>query len=689
MPQTDALGQSLRCLRGVGEARAEQLARLGLQTVEDLLAFYPRSYSDRTVIRPIAGTALFEECLVAGIVLTPPRVSRIRKGLELLKFRVGDGSGTLDVTYFNQSFLKSRFAEGTQVVLYGRVEGDLVRRAMANPECEFVDEAHYHGRFVPVYRLTSGLSQNRLRALAAEAVSRYAPLVEDPLPERLRAAHSLIPKSEAVRAIHLPESAAELEEARRRLVFEELLCLQLGLFSLKSRTREEVGISFDRNVDMQNFYDRLPFALTEGQRAAVEDAIADMRKPVPMNRLVQGDVGCGKTVVAAALIYYCVKNGCQAAMMAPTELLAAQHFESLAPLLEQCGIRSGILIGSLSAAKKRSICEQLASGEIGFAVGTQALIQEGVAFERLGLVIADEQHRFGVAQRAKLSAKGENPHLLVMSATPIPRTLALMMYGDLDVSVIRTMPAGRQRIDTTVIPERRREKLYRFLRGQIGEGRQVYVVCPLIEEGESAEGGCGLHSAETVHEELSERIFPDLRVALAHGRMKPADKDAVMRDFAAGRYDILVSTTVIEVGINVPNATVMVIENAERFGLAQLHQLRGRVGRGSHRSYCVLVTEATGGKTAERLSMMVKTTDGFEIAEADLAQRGPGDFFGSAQHGLPRLRIADMAADSAVVAEVQAEARELLVRDPELAGAPALAQAVQRLFSFDEGNFLN
>lgn len=681
------LQDSVRVLTGVGPQMAQKLSRLGVNVLSDLLYLYPRRYSDRTNLQKISETILYDYAAIAVMVLTPPKVSHIRQGLDLLKIRVGDETGVMEVTFFNQSFLKSKLIEGTEVVLYGKVEGDMVRRTMSSPECEFVDEEHYQGKFLPIYPLTAGISQKQMRRLVSTAVSEVLGEILETFPEILQKKYSLIDRAEALKWIHLPENQEQLKEARRRLAFEELFCLQIGLLKLGSHHRKARGIPFNKEVDLTTFTRHLPFQLTEGQREAIFAAAADMKSGAAMNRLIQGDVGCGKTVVAAALIYLCAQNGCQAAMMAPTELLATQHYESLAPLLENCGLRTALVTGSVSAAQKRKVAEELVKGEIDFAIGTQALIQRGIDFKRLGLVIVDEQHRFGVNQRALLTNKGENPHLLVMSATPIPRTLALMIYGDLDISVIRTMPAGRQKIDTTLIGEKKRKTLYSFLRGQVEQGRQIYVVCPLIEEDE--EGESDLHSAEHTYRQLSEKMFPDLRVALIHGRMKSAEKDEVMSAFAEGNIDLLVSTTVIEVGINVPNATVMVIENAERFGLSQLHQLRGRVGRGVHRSYCILISENESEKTKERLYTLVSTNDGFAIAEADLVQRGPGDFFGAAQHGLPTLRLATLTTDTQMIEVAAKEANFLLESDPALERVPALREEVDQLFALDKGNFLN
>ena len=668
------LSERITVLKGVGEARAKQLERLGIFTVEDALGFFPRAFSDRTRVRRILDTALYEEAVVAGMVLTPPRLSRIRKGLSLFKFRIGDQSGVVDVTYFNADFLKGTLSEGDEVVLFGRVEGDMLRRTMANPELWRGTEESYRGGLYPIYRLTSGLSQKVMRGLMERAVEYGVSEVRDPLPEELRTRYGLIGKEEALRGVHFPGDSEELERARRRLSFEELLTLFLGMRLLGNRVKKERREPLRADVDMEVFYEGLPFALTAGQRAAIKGALSDMRGETPMNRLLQGDVGCGKTVVAAALVYFAVKNGVQAALMAPTELLAAQHYESLAVLLTGFGIRVELLTGHGGAKERREKRARIAAGEVDFVIGTHALIEEEVVFRKLGFIVADEQHRFGVAQRAALSAKGEYPHLLLMSATPIPRTLALMIYGDLAISAIRELPAGRIPVATTLIPEEREEKLLGFLKTEIRRGRQAFVVCPAIEESEE---GAPLHTVEEFTLHLRE-MLPELRILPVHGRMKKEEKEAAMAGFAAGEVDILVATTVIEVGINVPNATVMVIENAERFGLSQLHQLRGRVGRGSERSYCVLVSGSRAPKSLERLRVICGTNDGFRIAEADLALRGPGNFFGNEQHGLPELKIADLLTDAEVIGEVERAADELLAAEGGL--PPALFAEVEKLF---------
>ena len=518
-----------------------------------------------------------------------------------------------------------------------------------------------------------------------QGLDSCADILPDCLPDGVRQAHQLCRVNYAYENIHFPEAPEALDIARRRLAFEELFFFAIGLKLLRSR-RETVSVEPFQTVDMAPFYNALPFTLTDAQRRCVEEAIADMQSGKPMNRLCQGDVGSGKTMVAAACVYFCIKNGRQAALMAPTELLAEQHYRGLAPLLERLNIRCALLTGSTSAKTKRSVTAQLATGEIDFAIGTHALISGGVAYADLGLVVTDEQHRFGVAQRTALAEKGEHPHTLVMSATPIPRTLALILYGDLDVSVIDQLPPGRKPIETYAVTSAYHPRLYTFIRKQVEAGRQVYIVCPMVSENDELPDE---RKAVTEYaQKLQTEIFPDLKVAFVHGKMKAREKDAVMSAFAAGETDILVSTTVIEVGVDVPNANLMVVENAERFGLSQLHQLRGRVGRGAHQSYCVLVSDNKNDETRQRLKAMTKTADGFKIAEEDLRLRGPGDFFGLRQHGLPGLRVADLGCDTRLLAEAQSAADGLLAEDPALTHHPATAERVRKLFQQSE-NSLN
>ena len=613
--------------------------------------------------------------MVAG----EPKLSRIRKGLELVKLRVVDESAALELTYFNQPYLRSSFRVGESYTFYGTVEGTPLRRSMTNPVFEREGKREVTGRIVPVYPLTAGVGQSLLHRAIRQGLDEAAELPEL-LPEELRRRHGLCGVRYACENIHFPSDDAALAAARRRLAFEELYLLTLGLRLLRAR-RTEVRGKTCAAVDMTPFYKALPFTLTRAQRRAADELLRDMAGARPMNRLVQGDVGSGKTMVAAAAVYFAAKNGLQSALMAPTEILAEQHYHTLAPLLEGLGVRCALLTASTKAAARRSVTARLAEGELDLVIGTHALLSPDISYKNLGLVVTDEQHRFGVNQRAALGAKGENPHLLVMSATPIPRTLALMIYGDLDVSVIDELPPGRRSIETFAVPSSYHERIYAFIEKQLAEGRQAYIVCPMVEEnGELPDE----RKAVTAYaEKLQGEVFPNRTVRFLHGKMKPKEKESVMRAFAAGEIDVLVSTTVVEVGVDVPNAAVMLIENAECFGLSQLHQLRGRVGRGQWQSYCILVSDNRGEDNRARLDAMRRTQSGFELAEEDLKLRGPGDFFGARQHGLPTLRVADFTCDMELLYEAQGAAEELLALDPTLAEHPALHARVRELFDLN------
>ena len=682
------LADRLDTLPGIGPARARGLEKLGLVTVEDLLRCYPRSYEDRRKFSTVAAAPVDVPVCLELLVAEPPRLSRIRKGLELVKARLVDDTGSLTATFFNQTYMKDALRPGETYIVYGRVEGPPGRRQMTNPVCERSDRVRFTGCILPVYALTHGISNNLLAGLARRCVDECAGQLEEVLPGPLRREHALAAAEFACRNIHFPRDEEALELARRRLIFEELFYLTCGMALLRTRRDEAAGVPF-AIPPVEEFLALLPFPLTGAQRRVMDEIAADVSAGPPMNRLVQGDVGSGKTMVAAYGAWLAAKNGRQCALMAPTELLAEQHFRSLAPLLEQAGLRVGLLTGAVKGKARKELLAALAAGELDLLIGTHALLSEGVDYADLGLVITDEQHRFGVAQRAALSAKARRPpHVLVLSATPIPRTLSLVIYGDLDVSVIDELPPGRTPVQTFVVGEDKRQRMYGFVRKLVGEGRQAYIVCPAVEEGEDE--GAGLKAATTYAQGLQTEVFPDLRVGLVHGKMKPREKDAVMTAFAGGELDVLVSTTVIEVGVDVPNAALMVVENADRFGLSQLHQLRGRVGRGKHQSYCVLVTSTRNPDSRARLKVLTKTTDGFQIAEEDLKLRGPGDFFGQRQHGLPQLRIADLAGDMRVLKEAQLAAQALLERDPGLKRpehAPLLKQ-IHRLFE-QHGDMFN
>lgn len=674
--------QSVRALKGVGDTRVALYAKLGITTVLDLLEHIPRTYEDWSHPVTAATSPAGEPCCIRGWVVNAPTENRIRKGMTLYKFRVSDGSHTIQVTLFNNRFAAAKIHRDDEILLYGTVVRSTGRFEMTSP---LIESAARGQRIRPIYPQTEGLSSRMIEANVRQALEWAA---KDPPPETLPAdvleREGLCDRLTAWQHIHAPCRTEDIAQARRRLVFEELFVLQLGLVRLKSRSHQPNAAPV--TADYTPAYTAaLPFSLTGAQSRAIAACIRDMGGERPMSRLIQGDVGSGKTAVAAGVAYTAIRSGYQAAMMAPTEILAQQHAESLQKLLGD-GVRVGLLTGSVPAARRRPLEAAIAAGEVDFVVGTHALISDSVTFAKLGLVITDEQHRFGVAQRAQLAAKGNHPHLLVMSATPIPRTLALILYGDLDVSVLDELPPGRQPVETYAVSGAKRERAYGYVRRHLDEGRQGFIVCPLVEEGEEPSS---LQSAVQLFASLSEGPFAGYRLGLLHGRMKPAQKEQTMADFAAGKIQLLVSTTVIEVGVDVPNAVIMVIENADRFGLAQLHQLRGRVGRGQYQSTCILISDNGGEDTRRRLQVMCATGDGFKIADEDLKLRGPGDFFGNRQHGLPQLHMADLAEDMPMLQRAQTAARAVLNQDPELSApehAP-LRAAVERLFARvgDEG----
>ncbi|MDE7244717.1 MAG: ATP-dependent DNA helicase RecG [Oscillospiraceae bacterium] len=672
------LSTDVRYIKGIGEQRAKSLQKLNIHTLQDLIAYFPRAYDDRSKICRIKDLQPGESACVEAMVAAQPTLSRVRKGLELVKLRAVDESGALDITFFNQVYMKDNLHPGETYTFFGKAEGIHQRKTMSNPIVE--QNRMLTGRIVPVYPLTAGISQAMLARAIEQGLNACQDLLPDPLPLEVRRAHSLCDVGYAYRQIHFPGSEEQLEEARRRLVFEELFLLSVGMKKLRSR-RDEFLCPPYQNTDITDFYRRLPFSLTSAQKRAVDDILRDLSSGRPMNRLVQGDVGSGKTMVAAAAIICAVRNGQQAALMAPTEILAEQHYRGLCPLLESMDVSCSLLTGAMPAKTRRSILEKLRTGETQVVIGTHALISPDVAYASLGLVVTDEQHRFGVNQRAALSAKGERPHLLVMSATPIPRTLALLIYGDLDVSVIDELPPGRQKIDTFAVNSSYRQRIYVFLRKEIEKGGQAYIICSMVEENDAVPDD--RKAATEYSQMLQTQIFPDLHIACVHGRMKPKEKDKIMAAFAAGEIHILVSTTVVEVGVDVPNATVMVIEDADRFGLSQLHQLRGRVGRGQSKSFCILISDNRSEDSKARLSVMKQTGDGFKIAEADLHLRGPGDFLGQRQHGLPALKVANLRCDMALMKEAQQAAGELLEQDPELNAYPVTARQVQKLFDLN------
>ena len=671
----------LEALAGIGPKKAQAFQKLGVATLRDLAGLYPRRYEDRTQFRTIADAQPGEAVCIRAVVAAEPRAQYVRSGLTLVKVRIVDDTGALDVTYFNQPYRKNNLHAGETYIFYGKVEANGFRKTMTNPVCEQAARCgSVTNCFYPVYPLTTGVTQNDIRKAMTPALHACIGQLQDVIPADIARAYQLAQQDYALQNIHQPADAQALDTARKRLVFEELFVLSTAMARIRSQRRAEGGIRM-KGADLETFYRTLPFSPTGAQRRAVAAAVQDMISGVPMSRLVQGDVGSGKTLVAAACIWFAHENDCQSAFMAPTEILTEQHEHTLRTLLEPFGIRVGRLTGAMTARQKREVKEALAGGLLDVVVGTHALISDSVTFFRLGLVITDEQHRFGVDQRAALSVKGDDPHLLVMSATPIPRTLALMIYGDLDVSVLDELPPGRQKIDTFAVPSSYHERIYAFLRKLVAEGRQAYIVCPMVSENDELPDE---RKAVTAYAEmLQKEVFPDLRIAPIHGKMKPKEKDAVMRAFAAHEINVLVSTTVIEVGVDVPNAALMLIENAECFGLSQLHQLRGRVGRGRHKSYCVLVSDNKGEENKQRLKVMSSTSDGFAIAEEDLKLRGPGDFFGSRQHGLPSLRVADLSCDLSLLHETQSAAGQLLAADPALKNHPLLKARVELLFELN------
>lgn len=678
------LEDHVRFVRGIGPKKAELLQKLGIETLADAIACYPRGYEDRTRITPIAELRDGEKQCIHAIVGAQPSTAHIRKGMDVTRCKVFDSSGSLTLRFFNNRYAAAALEVGKEYAFYGKVQAEGRSDVMLAPEFEPVSRESRTGRILPVYPLTAGLSQKDLYRVTDAALQAVPDDYMDFLPEAIRNRQKLPPLGDALSYIHRPQTMEQAQQARHRMVFEELFLLSCGMRFLRSGREEKQGARL-RDLSLRAFYRALPFALTGAQQRAIEACTMDIAAGKPLRRLVQGDVGSGKTMVAAALCYLAANNGRQAAIMAPTELLAQQHMQTLGPLLQKLGISCGLLTGSLGTKKKREITQQIEEGTLSVAIGTHALLSDQVNFHDLAVAVVDEQHRFGVNQRASLTAKGENVHLLVMSATPIPRTLALLIYGDLDVSVIDELPPGRQKIKTYAVSEKTRPRIDRFIDNQCAEGGQVYVVCPLVEDSENMD--CVRNSAEHTAERLA-KVLPHRTVGLVHGRTKAAEKEQIMSDFAAGSIDILVSTTVIEVGVNVPNATLMVVEDADCFGLSQLHQLRGRVGRGSRQSFCIFYGADRGAEARERLSTLVHTNDGFVIAQKDLEMRGAGDFFGTRQHGLPPMKMANLAGDTRLLEQARQEAEALLEQDPELEGQPLLKAKVQKLFSqYGEGAF--
>ncbi|MDD5429027.1 MAG: ATP-dependent DNA helicase RecG [Candidatus Omnitrophica bacterium] len=666
--KNNILKTPVRYFKGVGPKKGELLSKLGIGTAEDMLYYLPSRYEDRSNLTAIKYLKLGEFQTVEGEIVTcSNRVAR--SGLRFFQAAVTDGTGFIHATWFNQPYLKDYFQKGQRVILYGKVElHDKLQ--ILQPEYEILEggdtDSIHIGRIVPIYPIVSGLTQKYVRALADAAIAKYCRFLSDNLPTYILAREKLVDIKFAVHNIHFPSTFENLEKAYRRIVFEEFFMLQLALAIRKKHSAEdEEGLGHKLAGKLiDSFKNNLPFELTAGQKKAIADISRDMSMTKPMNRLLEGDVGSGKTVVAAYALILTVQNGMQGVIMAPTEVLARQHFIALSELLMPLGVNISLLIGGMSRDQKKEVSEEIKSGNSDIVVGTHSVIQESVQFRKLGLAVVDEQHKFGVTQRSILKQKGYNPHVLVMTATPIPRTLALTVYGDLDVSVIRELPKGRKPIETYWVEEDKRAEAYRFVREEIEKGRQAYVVCPLIN-GADAVKTRGRGATETF-EKLKSGIFPEYTVGLLHGKMNTQEKDKIMKEFKKGKIDILVSTVVIEVGIDVPNASVMLIENAESFGLSQLHQLRGRVGRGAHESYCILLADPKNEDAAMRIKAIENTLDGFEIAQADLDIRGPGEFFGTKQHGLPEIKFGNILKDFDIMERARKEAFGVVAGDPSL-----------------------
>ena len=665
----------VRYLKGVGPKTAERFEKLGILTLSDLLCHYPRRYLDFSKPYSIAEAPADTECVVKAEVFAKPGGRILPGGRRMERITAGDDVSSLEITWFNNPYAAQKLELGQEYYFQGIVTGGMLRRQMVNPQVR-TDAQVKSSPFEAVYPQTEGLTSSAI-AKCVRQLLPHAELLPDPLPSEMLKKYRLLSKADAVRAIHCPATEEEAFAARRRLIYEELLVLQLGIGRMKNHGAAATGAPM-KKADASPFWESLPFSPTGAQRRAVEEILTDMSDETSMNRLLQGDVGSGKTLVAAAAIWACIRAGYQAALLAPTEILASQHAENLNRLLSPFGMRVALLTGGMKAAARRTTLAAIRDDEADLIVGTHAILSEGVEFARLGLAVVDEQHRFGVRQRGLLAEKAANPHLLVMSATPIPRTLGLLMYGDLDISILDELPPGRKPVKTRCITGKKRADLYGFLDREIDSGRQVYIVCPAIEDA----GGSGLNAVKSYYEDIAKAYLPDRRVGLMHGKLKPKEKAEVMDDFKSGRLDALVSTTVIEVGVDVPNATVMVIENAERYGLSALHQLRGRVGRGAAESWCFLVSDNASESVQKRLKFLCSTSDGFAVAQYDLETRGPGDFFGSRQHGLPTLQIADLMNDTRTLHAAQSEAVALLAEDPllERPEHALLARQVEQMF---------
>ena len=657
------LNKEVQFVKGVGPNRVKLLNKLNIYTLKDLITYFPRNHEDRSIPKKIAECEDGETVLIKATALTKITEIRARR-LSIYRLVVNDDSSSCVITWFNQKYLKDKFKVGEKYTFYGKIENKGGTFEMKSPVFDEDGVDKNTGKIVPIYPLTSSLTQNVLRKIMESGIDEVYGNLEENIPDYILQKYKLLDINEAYKNIHFPKSNSDFTRAKNRLVFEELLALQLALFRLKEGQKfDEKGIKFDSNIKMQDVIQTLPFNLTNAQQRVLDEIDKDMEKDTAMNRLLQGDVGSGKTVVSIVAAYKAVKSGYQVAIMAPTAILADQHLKNFTKILEPFGIRCELLVSSVTKKNKEKILERLQNGEIDILIGTHALLEDNVVFKNLGLVVTDEQHRFGVKQRATIVAKGNNPDVIVMSATPIPRTLALILYGDLDISIIDELPPNRKKIETYAVNKEYDERLAVFVKKLINEGRQAYIVCPLVEE---SDDDLGLKSVVELAEKYKTEVFSEYRVEYLHGKMKPKEKDDIMQRFKNGEIDILISTTVIEVGVDVPNASIMIIENAERFGLAQLHQLRGRVGRGEYKSYCILKNEGKSKVCKERMKVMCQTNDGFVISEKDLELRGSGDFFGTAQHGVPELKIANLFENIRELKEIQELASQIISDDPNL-----------------------